>query len=188
MVAADGPLASIAREDAELFLVESHPSRAAVDEVVRAADGDTSSVAELQRRERALIAFAADDAAFESGSAVRVHAPRMKYAPRHGQLCGERPARPTHFGVGIAQKPAIQRIPLVAVPQQSDDAVHFSSTFEQPTGGGTHANDDPPSSGTWRQKPLQQSVPDWHDAPFPSHGGSVQKPRMLPAPSSCPGR
>src|ERR1700689_861535 len=60
---------------------------------------------------------------------------RMKYAPRHGQLCGGYPCLYAHLGVGIAQKPAMQTIPLVAVPQQSDDAVHFSSTFEHPTGG-----------------------------------------------------
>lgn len=65
--------------------------------------------------------------------------------------------------------------------QQSDDTWHFSYSFEHPVGGGTHSSDPASSPPAERQKPLQHSSPDWHDAPFAWHGLSTQKPRRLSA-------
>ncbi len=90
-------------------------------------------------------------------------------------------------GVGIAQNPPMHDTPVDPAPQQSAVVAHFSPTFAQPVGGGMQAN-PPPPSGASRQKPPQQSLPAWHELPFASHGGSVQKARMFPPPSSCPGR
>src|SRR5437667_369139 len=81
----------------------------------------------------------------------------------------------TYFGIGFAQWPPMQVVPVL-FPQQSVSTTHVSNSIEHPPGGGTHVFMLP----CWRQNPPQHSSPLVHVAPFALHGSSDQKPRMFP--------
>jgi hypothetical protein len=63
--------------------------------------------------------------------------------------------------------------------QQLALEVHFSSSIEQPRGT-PHLPDE--------HEPPHQSRPVSHPEPFPAQGASTGNARILPLPTSCPGR